>query len=70
LRWLKTDAPAEAVFQAAREAGGHATLFRAQGPVQQIFQPLPPRLQEVHRNLKRAFDPRSIFNAGRMYAEW
>lgn len=70
LRWLKTDAPAEAVFQTARDAGGHATLFRAKAPPQQVFQPLPPRLKELHASLKRAFDPKGIFNPGRMYAEW
>jgi glycolate oxidase FAD binding subunit len=70
LRWLKTEAPVESVFLAARSLGGHATLFRAHDPTNQVFQPLPPSLKALHLNLKRAFDPKGIFNPGRMYEEW
>jgi len=69
LRWLTTDAPAEEVRELARKSGGHATLFRTQGPRDQVFQPLPGPLMGVHRKLKAAFDPGGIFNPGRMYAD-
>jgi glycolate oxidase FAD binding subunit len=53
------------------KAGGHATLFRAddaaEGRAVGVFQPLPPPLLRIHRNLKHAFDPQGVFNPGRMY---
>jgi glycolate oxidase FAD binding subunit len=67
-RWLKTDAEAGAVREAAAKAGGHATLFR-NGARKDTFHPLPAGLLALHRNLKRAFDPQGIFNPGRLYAE-
>ncbi|MCP5248089.1 MAG: glycolate oxidase subunit GlcE [Candidatus Accumulibacter sp.] len=70
-RWLRAgDAPALRV--AAARAGGHATLFRADDALKAaagIFQPLPPPLARIHRNLKLAFDPQEVFNRGRMYPE-
>ncbi len=69
LRWLKTDAPAEAVFRAAEAAGGHAALFRGDSGDGQMFQPLNERLKSLHANLKRAFDPKGLFNPGRLYED-
>jgi len=69
LRWLKTNAPAEAVFAAAQAAGGHATRFRAESHTGPVFQPLPARLQALHTALKKAFDPEGLFNPGRMHEE-
>ncbi|CAI8736308.1 glycolate oxidase subunit GlcE [Methylocaldum szegediense] len=67
LRWLKTDAPAEAVFRAAEAAGGHATLFRGDSGDGRVFQPLSEGLKCLHANLKKAFDPNGLFNPGRFY---
>lgn len=67
LRWLKSDAPAERIRAAAAEAGGHATRLRARERAAGVFQPLPAALLAIHRRLKQAFDPRGIFNPGRMY---
>ena len=69
LRWLATDAGAETVRAAAKSGGGHATLFRDGDKSAGAFQPLPPALMTIHRNLKRTFDPAGIFNPGRMY-DW
>ncbi|MCC6879154.1 MAG: glycolate oxidase subunit GlcE, partial [Rhodocyclaceae bacterium] len=33
------------------------------------FQPLPAPLMQIHRNLKRNFDPQGLFNPGRLYPE-
>ena len=68
LRWLKTDQPAETIFQAAQELGGHACRFRS--PLGGEFQPLTMGLEKLHRNIKQAFDPHGIFNVGRLYAGW
>jgi glycolate oxidase FAD binding subunit len=71
-RWLATDAGVEAVRDAARKAGGHAVLFRAPESLRCLegaFAPLPPALLALHRRLKKVFDPKGIFNPGRMYSE-
>lgn len=67
LRWLATDADAGAVREAARFGGGHATLFRGGDKSVGVFQPLPPALLTIQRNLKRTFDPAGIFNPARLY---
>lgn len=66
-RWLVTDAPAAEVRAAAARAGGHATLFRALDKSSGVFAPLSAPLERLHRALKKAFDPRGLFNPGRMY---
>ncbi len=70
LRWLKSNAEARTVRDAARRAGGHATLFRARDKSAGAFAPLPEVQLRLHRGLKAAFDPHGIFNPGRMYAEF
>ncbi len=70
LRWLVTDADAEAVLDAANFGGGHATLFRGGDKSAGVFQPLAPAMMTIQRNLKRTFDPAGIFNPGRMYNEF
>ena len=70
LRWLKTEAPFEAVRILARQVGGHATLFRADDELKGkagVFTPLDPVMSRIHKNLKATFDPQGIFNRGRMY---
>jgi glycolate oxidase FAD binding subunit len=69
LRWLRSDAPPEEVRALARAAGGSATLFRAEDRTAGVFDPLSPPLLELHRRLKREFDPAGLFNPGRMYPE-
>lgn len=70
LRWYAGEQ--EAVRGAAAKVGGHATLYRAPESLrcrEDAFQPLSPALLALHRRLKKAFDPRSIFNPGRLYTE-
>jgi len=72
-RWFKTSAPAGEVRAAAAQAGGHATLFRAGSASKEgvsVFTPLDPVQARIQRNLKQAFDPRGIFNPGRLYREF
>lgn len=69
-RWLVSEAPPERVFAAARERGGHATLFRGGNREGDLFQPLSPKLMALQRNLKLAFDPAGLFNPQRIYREW
>jgi glycolate oxidase FAD binding subunit len=67
LRWLAAAAPAVDVREAARRAGGHATLFRASDKSAGAFAPLGPALERLHRSLKAAFDPAGILNPDRLY---
>lgn len=67
LRWLKTSADAAMVRQTAGAAGGHAWLFRGDASDER-FHPLPPALLAMQQRVKQAFDPKGIFNRGRMYA--
>lgn len=69
LRWLVTSADARTIREAARKAGGHATLFRYGDKSVGVFQPLEPALAAIHRRLKQEFDPAGIFNPGRMYPD-
>ena len=70
LRWLATNADARTVREAARRAGGHATLFRGGDKSAGVFQPLEPALAAIHRRLKASFDPEGIFNRGRLYPDF
>ncbi|CAB3754406.1 glycolate oxidase [Burkholderia sp. MSh2] len=67
-RWLKSDAAPADVQRLAAQWGGHATCFTA-GATHEPFQPLPPALLRVHRQLKARLDPHAIFNPGRLYAD-
>ncbi|WP_225781924.1 glycolate oxidase subunit GlcE [Xenophilus sp. Marseille-Q4582] len=74
LRWYALPADqADAVRAAARQVGGHATLFVA--PPGAATDAAPPRfdalsapLARIHEGLRRSFDPAGIFNPGRQYA--
>ena len=70
LRWTRSEAPAPAVRDAAASAGGHAMLFRNGDRGGDIYHPLSPGLERLHRRLKDAFDPRRLLNRGRMYPDW
>jgi glycolate oxidase FAD binding subunit len=106
VRWIAADLPATALREAAKAAGGHATLFRspplpdpdetssqstkpASGQVagylphageganvmpkainDGAFTPLAPALATLHRNLKQRFDPKGIFNRGRLVPDF
>ena len=68
LRWIKTHLPEQEVFATASAAAGHATLFKSNNKTVNCFQPLSSHLQELHTDLKRAFDPKHILNPGKMYS--
>ncbi len=73
LIWLALPASADAdhaiVRGALGPAGGHATLIRAPEPVRAgvpVFQPQPPPLAALSGRVKESFDPKRLFNPGRM----
>lgn len=67
-RWLKTDEPASAVFASAAKLGGHATRFSSPEPDEEVFQPLPSAMSQLHTRLRDSFDPQRLFNPGRYYS--
>lgn len=72
-RWWITDTDAQTVRISAKQAGGHATIFRAGREFDRsagVFAPLPAPLMKIHRGLKAAFDPARIFNRGRLYPDF
>lgn len=69
LRWLKSKAPAEAIRDIVKKAGGSATLFR-NGPSHPAWlAPLEPAVLRLHHRLKQSFDPHGILNPGRLWPE-
>jgi len=69
LRWLISDGPTEKIRELVSQHQGHATLFRSQQKISQVFHPLDAGLLKLHRNLKHSFDPENILNPGVMYAD-
>jgi glycolate oxidase FAD binding subunit len=70
VRWLASDLPAATLREAAHHGGGHATLFRGDTPSDGVFTPLAPALSTLHRNLRQRFDPKGLFNRGRLYPDF
>lgn len=68
-RWLKTALQSNIIREMAMRAGGYATLFRGGDRQGMVFHPLPPALHAVHRELKKAFDPKHLFNRGCLYPD-
>jgi len=69
LRWLRTEASAATVREAARRARGHAALFRGGERAAGAFEPLAPVAMRLHRQIKAAFDPAGVFSPGRLYPD-
>lgn len=65
LRWLRSDEDPTVVRAAARAAGGSAALWYGDCRTA-AMDSLDPATFAVHRRLKAAFDPRGVFNPGRL----
>lgn len=75
LVWLSCppgkDAGSAAIRAAIHQYGGHATLIRAPDEIRavvEVFQSESEPLRKLTLGLKASFDPKSIFNPGRMWA--
>ncbi len=70
-RYLRAPlAQAEHLRAWAAAQGGHAMLLQGATAAVPSFHPLPPTVLALHKRLKANFDPYSIFNVGRMSAEF
>jgi glycolate oxidase FAD binding subunit len=71
-RWIAADCDPQLIRNIAEKAGGHATLFRqSEGralPPQGVFHPLTQGAATIARRLKFEFDPKAVFNPGRLIA--
>jgi glycolate oxidase FAD binding subunit len=68
LVWMTSDHAAHGIRQAAVEAGGHATLFRASASLRSevpAFHPQPTGLAALEERVRRSFDPAGVFETGR-----
>ncbi|TDR90104.1 glycolate oxidase subunit GlcE [Enterovirga rhinocerotis] len=75
LVWISCPAEGDAGTAAIRAAidqyGGHATLIRAPAEIRaaiDVFQPQAEPLHKLSVALKASFDPKGLFNPGRMWA--
>ncbi len=66
LRWYSDEV--QPVRELAASAGGSALRWRGSG-VESRFHPLAPPVLEIHKRLKRSFDPDGIFNRGRLLSD-
>ena len=68
LIWLEVPQATDAKIIRSAFTSGHATLIRsANKAAQDIFQPQPAALAALTQRVKNSFDPKNIFNPGRMY---
>jgi glycolate oxidase FAD binding subunit len=63
LVWLLSESDPAMVRAAAQKLGGHAALYRGDGPA---FEPLHGPLAALNARVKAAFDPNGVLNPGRM----
>lgn len=68
-RWLYSDEDIAHIRRQTELAGGHVTVFRGTANTNEKFQPLPASSLLIHQRLKSSFDPKNIFNRGRLYAK-
>ncbi len=69
-RWLFADDEPELLRRKVESIGGHAIQFRGGDRSGLVFHPLSRSMFQLHKNLKKSFDPKGIFNRGRMYPDW
>ena len=70
LRWVKSKESPLSVRDKVARAGGHATIYHASQSIKEkygSFSQLGDASKRVHLNLKKVFDPKNIFNKGRLY---
>lgn len=67
LRWLRSEEPAASLRARIAGCGGTAMVWRGRRDAPMLH-PLDAASLDLHRRLKRQFDPHGIFNPGRLVA--
>ena len=67
-RWLYSDEEVASIRHRVAAVGGYVTVFRGGKSNEEIFPPISAPLMAIHQRLKSSFDPKNIFNRGRLYA--
>jgi glycolate oxidase FAD binding subunit len=67
-RWLYSAEDVATIRRQVEQAGGQVTVFRGSNQNTAIFQPLSAPVMAIHQKLKASFDPKNIFNRGKIYA--
>lgn len=70
LRWLRSSVTAQQLSNALTPLGGHAQLYKGGDRQTQVYATLDSGLLALHQQIKKTFDPDSIFNPGRFYEEF
>ena len=65
--WVKTE---DETQLKALVSNHNACLYAYDADEPRYFPSLEPAIAALHKQLKLAYDPASVFNRGRMYAEW
>ena len=68
-RWFISDMKHEEVRDVVKVANGHATIFRNENNIDDVFQPLTTAQTQLHSMLRKAFDPHGVFSTGRLYKD-
>ncbi|HXR91460.1 MAG TPA: glycolate oxidase subunit GlcE [Steroidobacteraceae bacterium] len=68
LRWYAGESVGARARALASGAGGTALCWRGQTSGESRFHPLSRTVAQLHRRLQQHFDPRAIFNRGRLLA--
>lgn len=66
IRWYASELPADTMRMLAKQAGGHATLFRSHQAIKQAFTPLAAPVAALHQRIRLALDPHGVFDTGRL----
>jgi glycolate oxidase FAD binding subunit len=66
-RWFYSEEDIATIRRQVELAGGQVTVFRGSNQNNNIFQPLSAPVMAIHQKLKTSFDPKNIFNRGRIY---
>ena len=69
LRWFKSNEEDSNIRDCVESLGGHASLVKNNPGNIEPFHPLNKSLHQIQKNIKQAFDPNNILNAGRMYKD-